>query len=100
VDGCILDTFNKDGSTLFSYLGDDELRGFVKSCHKNGILCALAGSLSQSDITRVSQIGPDIIGFRTAACLGDRIEGTVDFDQVKRLKNLVSQDAILLCSLY
>lgn len=90
VDGCILDTFSKGGSSLFSYLGDDDLRGFVEHCRHKGLLSALAGSLGQNDIRRVAQIGPDIIGFRTAACLGDRVNGTVDFKQVAHLKNLIA----------
>ncbi len=89
-DGCMLDTAVKDGDTLFSHLGGDELREFVQNCHKRGLLCALAGSLGEADIPRLSKIGPDIIGFRSAACTGDRIKGIVNRQQVELLKNLIS----------
>ncbi len=89
-DGCMIDTAVKADGMLFSHLDDDELWDFVQSCHKKGLLCALAGSLGEADIPRVSEIGPDIVGFRTAACLGDRIKGVVEFRQVKRLKNLIA----------
>ncbi len=89
-DGCMLDTAVKGKGSLFSHLGDDELRDFVQSCHKAGLICALAGSLGETDIPRVSEIGPDIIGFRTAACIGDRIQGFVELQQVERLKNLIA----------
>jgi uncharacterized protein (UPF0264 family) len=89
-DGCMLDTAVKGEGSLFSHLGDDELRDFVQSCHKAGLICALAGSLGEADIPRVSEINPDIIGFRTAACLGDRIQGSVELQQVERLKNLIA----------
>jgi uncharacterized protein (UPF0264 family) len=89
-DGCMLDTAVKGEGSLFSHLGDDELRDFVQSCHKAGLICALAGSLGEADIPRVSEINPDIIGFRTAACIGDRIQGVVELQQVKRLKNLIA----------
>ena len=89
-DGCMLDTAVKGEGSLFSHLGDDELGDFVQSCHKAGLICALAGSLGQADIPRVSEIGPDIIGFRTAACRGDRIQGNVERQQVERLKNLIA----------
>ena len=92
-DGCMLDTFIKDGSSLFSHLGDDELRDLVEKCNREGLLCALAGSLGHFDIPRVSKIGPDIIGFRTAACLGDRVNGTVNIEQVERLKKLTVANA-------
>jgi len=90
-DGCMLDTAIKDGSTLFSHLGEDELWGFVQNCHEKELLCALAGSLGEADIPRLSKIGPDIIGFRGAACTkSDRIKGVVKRNQVERLKNLIS----------
>ncbi len=89
-DGCMLDTAVKGEGSLFSYLDDDELRNFVQNCHKGGLICAFAGSLGEADIPRVSEIGPDIIGFRTAACLGDRIQGVVELQKVKRLKNLIA----------
>ena len=90
VDGCMLDTAVKAEGSLFSHLGDNKLRDFAQSCHKLGLICALAGSLGEVDIPRVAGIGPDIIGFRTAACTGDRIQGCIDLQQVERLKNLVA----------
>jgi uncharacterized protein (UPF0264 family) len=89
-DGCMLDTAVKGEGTLFSHLGDDELGGFVRACREGGLLCALAGSLGEDDIPRVNRIGPDIIGFRTAACRGDRVQGTIEPQRVERLKSLIS----------
>lgn len=89
-DGCMLDTAGKDGESLFSFLGDDALRQFVLNCHNGGLICALAGSLSETDIPRISAIGPDIIGFRTAACEGDRVNGVIKRRQVERLKNCIT----------
>ena len=96
-DGCMVDTFTKDNSSLFSHIGDAELRVFVEKCNKDGLLCALAGSIGLLDIPRVSKIGPDIIGFRTAACLGDRVNGTVNIEQVERLKKLTAANVSPLC---
>ena len=91
VDGCILDTAIKDGNTLFSHLGDEKLQRFVQNCNEKGLICALAGSLGEEDIPRLSKIGPDIIGFRGAACTtGDRVKGTINRHQVEQLKNLIS----------
>lgn len=85
-DGCLLDTAGKNGNSLFSHLGDDALHRFVQDCRVGGLICALAGSLKEEDIIRVAAIGPDIIGFRTAACEGDRINGTISQNLVERLK--------------
>ncbi len=92
-DGCMLDTAGKSGDSLFSHLGDEELRQFVQNCHNGGLVCALAGSLSAEDIPRISAIGPDIIGFRTAACDGDRVSGVIKRQQVEQLKTLIAEAA-------
>ncbi len=99
-DGCMIDTAVKGEGMLFSHLDDDELREFVQSCHKEGLICALAGSLGEADIPRVSEIGPDIVGFRTAACLADRIKGVVEPRKVERLKNLIATNRSPLCHPY
>lgn len=99
-DGCMIDTAVKGEGMLFSHLDDDELWNFVQSCHKEGLICALAGSLGEADIPHVSEIGPDIVGFRTAACLGDRIKGVVEPRQVERLKNLIAVNRSPLCRPY
>lgn len=92
-DGCMLDTAVKNGESLFTFLSDNEIRGFVRDCRKKGLLCALAGSLSENDMKRLSGIDPDIVGFRSAACLGDRVNGTIDPARTARLKTLMETSA-------
>ena len=60
-------------------------------CREAGLLCALAGSLRASDVPRLRELAPDIVGFRGAACRGGRRDGRVDRDAVLRLKDLVAQ---------
>ena len=88
--GCLLDTIVKGDGTLFDSLDDAQLTLFVEQCRQLDLLSALAGSLTASDIQRVQSIGPDIIGFRTAACRGDRVNGRIDAGLVRRLKDLVA----------
>ncbi len=88
-DGCLLDTAVKNGDTLFSHLSDDSLRQFVRECSEGAIISALAGSLNKNDIERLSAVGPDIIGFRTAACDGDRITGEINSQKVQQLKDMI-----------
>jgi len=88
--GCLLDTVFKGGGNLFSYLDDSQLTQFVHQCRQFHLLSALAGSLTARDIPRIQEIGPDIIGFRTAACQGDRVNGRIDAGLVRRLKDLVA----------
>lgn len=89
-DACMLDTIAKGGQSLFSFLGDEELRRFVEECDRLGMISALAGSLREADAGRIASIGPDIAGFRSAICGGDRAGGRVDADSVRRLKALLT----------
>jgi uncharacterized protein (UPF0264 family) len=90
VNGCLLDTALKGDGTLLTNLGDVQLQEFVSHCLKANLLCALAGSLSLKDIPHVCKFGADIIGVRTAVCRGDRVNGQVDRQKVKRLKEEIA----------
>lgn len=89
-DGCMLDTASKHGATLLSELGAAELETFVARCRAGSLICALAGSLREHDVQRIHDLGPDIIGVRTAACRGDRLTGRVDGDAVRSLKERIA----------
>lgn len=86
-DGCMLDTIAKGGGrSLFSFMSLEQVAGFLARCRELGMLSALAGSLSQADAGRIVALGPDIAGFRSAICGGDRAHGRVDAAGVQMLK--------------
>jgi hypothetical protein len=90
-DGCMLDTAGKkNNETLFTHLKDESLKDFIGQCRDKGLISALAGSLGKSDIPRIASLGPDILGFRGAACDGDRVNGRVRSSLVRTLKTLVT----------
>ena len=93
VDGCLLDTALKSEGTLLTNFKDIQLKDFVTQCHRANLLCALAGSLDQTNIPHVCKFGADIIGVRTAACHGDRVNGRVDRQKVQQLKRMISLNA-------
>jgi hypothetical protein len=94
VDGCMLDTLGKKGGTLLTCLPGDFLRHFVTQCRQAQLLCALAGSLQHpDDLAAACRLGADIIGVRTAACIGDRMTGHIDRYKVQRLKALLAEHA-------
>lgn len=84
-EGCLLDTAVKDGRGLFHWLDEAQLLAFVESCRTRGLLSALAGSLRAEDLRRLGPIGPDLVGVRGAACVGDRVGGRVDAERVRAL---------------
>src|SRR5262245_15511290 len=83
--GCLLDTAIKDGRGLFQWLAESELAAFIGSCRAHGLLSALAGSLGIEDVARLASRGPDLVGVRGAACIGDRVGGRVDAERVRGL---------------
>ena len=90
VDGCLLDTAKKGEGTLLTHLSKEQLYTFVTQCQGADMICALAGSLGAQDIPHVCQLGADILGVRTAACQGDRVNGRIDADKVRHLKTLIA----------
>jgi uncharacterized protein (UPF0264 family) len=92
-DGCLLDTAIKDGRGLLAWLDERALSVFVADCRARGLLCGLAGSLTAVDIPRVASIDPDIVGVRSAACVGDRVHGRVSRERVAALARLLQVEA-------
>ena len=76
--GCMIDTVQKDGRTLFDHCQEKELENWILECRRAGLRAALAGSLGADDAPAIRRLQPDIAGFRGAACRGDRRSGHVD----------------------
>jgi len=89
VDGCMLDTAGKGGTTLLGLMSGRELVAFVEESHRLGLFAALAGSLGFADLPLVYETGVDVVGVRGAACRGGLRRGEVVADEVLRLKNMV-----------
>ncbi|MEL7564887.1 MAG: (5-formylfuran-3-yl)methyl phosphate synthase [Dehalobacterium sp.] len=86
--GCLIDTWEKKGRSLLDYLSEREIGQFIKVCHDHQLFCGLAGSLQSSHICALHQLGPDIIGVRSAVCGGNRLQGRVSAQSVRDLKEL------------
>jgi uncharacterized protein (UPF0264 family) len=78
ITGVMLDTAEKTGGPLTRRLGRAELAGFVEAARETGLLCGLAGSLSEHDARLLLPLRPDYLGFRGALCVGGRRSDTVD----------------------
>lgn len=78
IGGVMLDTFIKDGKSLFDHLEADPLREFIGKAKAAGRLSALAGSLREEHLNTLAEIGPDIIGVRSAVCEDLNRKGAID----------------------
>jgi uncharacterized protein (UPF0264 family) len=66
----MLDTFYKDGSTLFDAMSYEEVKDFTRYAHQLGLKVALAGSINTTHVADLLAISPDIIGVRGVVCEG------------------------------
>ncbi len=86
IEGCMIDTAIKKGQGLFDHCHETALAGWLAECRQAGLLCALAGSLGPTDLPALRRLGPDVVGFRGAACRGDRAKGRVNSELVAALR--------------
>ncbi|MEM4653774.1 MAG: (5-formylfuran-3-yl)methyl phosphate synthase [Candidatus Nezhaarchaeales archaeon] len=84
-DVFMIDTFIKNGMSTFDYLSVDKVMEIKELTHKMGLLFALAGSLGLSHVEMVRKVKPDIVGFRSAACGGDRVRQSVIRSRVRAI---------------
>lgn len=85
----LIDTWHKDGTTLLDWLSQDHIGRLSKPLRALGVLVALAGSLREEHIGRISSLRPDVIAVRGAACRRGQRDGTIDADAVARLAVLI-----------
>jgi dihydroneopterin aldolase len=70
--GVMIDTADKRAGRLTELWSAVQLEHLVKQAHDLGLLCGLAGRLTQQDIVQLLPHGADYLGFRSALCDGDR----------------------------
>lgn len=70
--GCLIDTFDKTRGSLSAHLDLDTLKRFTASCRENGVVSALAGGLRIEDFDWLSNVNPDVAGFRSAVASTSR----------------------------
>jgi len=86
VDVWMVDTKVKDGKTLFHFMDPGLLKSMVNKAHELGLMAAIAGSLTHREAPLICETGADVVGFRGAACEGDRVNGRVRAHLVRSLK--------------
>jgi len=87
--GAMLDTMHKSQGSLTEVLPLTVLNDFVERCANLGLLSGLAGSLRESDITVLSPLNPDYLGFRGALCQQQCRTAKLDRQQIARIRYLV-----------
>ncbi|MFQ5801170.1 MAG: (5-formylfuran-3-yl)methyl phosphate synthase [Candidatus Hydrothermarchaeales archaeon] len=85
--GVMIDTYTKNGTSLFGHMGMEELETFVEEGKVHGLTVAIAGSITASHIPKLKTLKPHIVGVRGAVCTkNDRIHGKIEKEKVKEFK--------------
>lgn len=75
-DAVLIDTYIKDGRTLFDNMNKKECKQFCDTAKSYGMEVALAGSIKQHNLADIYDIDPTFIGIRGAVCeSGNRANG-------------------------
>lgn len=69
--GLLIDTFTKDGRSLFDFQPPAEVVSLIERARAAGLMTALAGSLRGDSFEAAAELGADIIAVRGAACDGN-----------------------------
>lgn len=87
-EGVLIDTYVKDGTGLLKWWTPAALATWVSSARGRGLLTGVAGALGPDDVAAVATAGPDVLGFRGAACDAGR-SGQVSARRVALLRHRI-----------
>lgn len=91
----LIDTYIKDGRTLFDNMSKSECQEFCDSAKQAGMEVALAGSIREDNLDLIFDIDPTFIGVRGAVCGKGNRQNLMTADRIVRFLNLV--DSRSLC---
>lgn len=82
----LLDTFQKDSSTLFDWVSPEQLCRLRAQCRDTGLRLALAGRLDASHLSVLRTIDPDLLAVRGAVCAAGERTSAVAAESVRALR--------------
>ncbi len=80
--GVLLDTFTKQGATVWDFVDEPALHELASAAHDHNMFFALAGRLCINDLPRISGLPIDVVAVRSAVCVGDQRLSSVASQQV------------------
>ena len=81
----LLDTYSKNIGNVFEICSDDYLKILLNQSLVNNISIGLAGKLNLSNISKLVELQPKIIGFRSAVCVDENRKKKLSVSKLKKL---------------
>tara|TARA_R110002111_G_scaffold261492_1_gene334521 strand:- start:34347 stop:35147 length:801 start_codon:yes stop_codon:yes gene_type:complete len=85
--GLLIDTYSKQGQSLLDLLSLDELKALIEQAQSHNLKIALAGSINNENMVSLSEVSPDIIGIRGAACFKNQRTNGLQEQAVRKFRN-------------
>ena len=83
----LLDTFQKDGRTVFDHMTVAEVAELIVSLQRGGVLVALGGSLKPEQARQLGSVAPDYYAVRGSVCVGGKRDAELDPLRVRKWKD-------------
>ena len=92
IQRCLIDTYTKNGESIFDSMGQDRLGSLSQKASSLGLWWALAGSIDAGSLSQFesNSIEPDCVGIRGAACSGNRT-ATICSDRLAEFADAIQQ---------
>ena len=90
----LLDTFDKSaGRSLFDRLTVSELIELRSATTNSGLSFAIAGQLRSHHLDLISNVAPDIVGIRGAACVGNARQNEISSRALEQFADAIGAEA-------
>ena len=86
----LLDTFQKDGRSLFDHMPPAEVAELIEGLQRSGVLVALGGSLKPEQARLLGRVAPDYYAVRGSVCVGGKRDAELDPLRVRKWKDAIS----------
>ncbi|WP_298869224.1 (5-formylfuran-3-yl)methyl phosphate synthase [uncultured Gimesia sp.] len=84
--GLLIDTYSKRGQSLLDFLSLEQIGALIEQARAHKLTIALAGSIHHENLASLSDVSPDIIGIRSAACRGNLRTNKVEEEAVRSFR--------------
>lgn len=85
--GVMLDTMDKSKGSLTQVMSITEIMNFVNLAKKHHLICGLAGSLKEKDISNLINLKANYLGFRGALCDKQNRTSQLNKEAIKSVSN-------------
>jgi uncharacterized protein (UPF0264 family) len=92
--GMLIDTYQKNGTSLLDYWSPDELNAIAIRARRAGLSIAVAGSLRLNSLPALVGIPFDVIAVRTVVCRNGVRRGSVESSLVRKFKSAMIESLV------